>query len=242
MILQVQDILKDAMGLIGVIEIDETPSSSEMATALRVANVMVDRWSSQRLLLRSSVTLSFPIISGKPSYTIGTSGCDVTAPKPIKVYSAYIVDSGNLDTSIEVIDKLTYDSIEDKDISTGKPLYVAFDPGATQQTLNKGTFYIYYSPDKNYILNVEVDNYLTEFVNLTDTVSFEPAYYEALIYNIGERLFRYYNDAKVNVPADISRIAANSLSNLRQMNGVQIIAGMELPGKISKYNIYTDGE
>lgn len=33
MILQVQDILKDAMSLIGVVEIDESPTSSEMARA-----------------------------------------------------------------------------------------------------------------------------------------------------------------------------------------------------------------
>jgi hypothetical protein len=76
---------------------------------------------------------------------------------------------------------------------------------------------------------------------MTDTVTFEPAYYEALIYNLAARLFRYYNDPKLQVPADIVAIAHNSMENIKNMNSVTLIAAMEYPGKVSKYNIYNDG-
>ena len=240
MILQVSDVLKDAMGLIGAIEIDESPSSSDMALALRTANVMIDRWSSNRLMLRSSVKLSFPLVAGKNSYTIGLSGADVTAPKPIKIYSAYIKDQANLDLPLEIIDTTTYDNLSDKDVSIGQPMYLAYDSLATQQPIQTGQISIYATPDRPYILNCQIDNYLTEFVNLTDTVTFEPAYYEALIYNLAVRLFRHFNDSKVNVPIDIVGIANNSLSNIRNMNAVNTIAVMEMPGKVGKYNIYSD--
>lgn len=80
-IVQVQDILKDAMGLCNAVEIDETPSSSEMALALRVANMMLDHWSSQRLMLRSHTSIVFILSANKASYTIGSTGADITAPQ-----------------------------------------------------------------------------------------------------------------------------------------------------------------
>ena len=239
MVLLVQDILKDAMSLIGVIAGDEVPDTSQYALALRTANVMIDRWASQRLLLRSTTTLTIPLVVGQPSYTIGVSGADVTSPKPIKLYSAFTRDDNNFDTPIEIITQFQYNELSDKTVQ-GQPVYVAYDPGDTQQTINKGTVFVYYAPFSADTLYVECDNYLTEFVNLTDAVSFEPAYYEALIYNLAVRLFRYYRDASITIPIDISTIAQNSINNLKAMNAVLLTASMEFPGKFSKWNIYTD--
>jgi hypothetical protein len=179
-------------------------------------------------------------VAGKSSYTVGPVGCDVTAPKPIKLYSAYYRDSGSNDYPVEVIDITQYNNLIDKNVSAGAPEYVAYDAGDAQQTVGKGTCYVYITPDQVYTLNIEVDNYLTEFVNLTDIVTFEPAYYEALIYNLAVRLFRFYRDASIPVPADILMIAQNSINNLKAMNGTILTATMELPGKQGSYNIYND--
>lgn len=241
MILQVKDLLIDAMGLCGVTEIDETPAATEMAVLLRTANVMIDRWSAQRLLLRSTTPITIPITAGKQAYTIGLSGCDVTNSKPLKVYSAYVRDSGGLDTAVDVIDIETYNNLVDKTLANGPITWVSYDPGLSQQTNQKGTVYVYGVPDTTYTLFVEADTYLTEFVNYTDTVSFEPAYYEALIYNLARRVFRRYNSANTMIPADISEIAHESLNNLRTMNNQTIIAGLDVPGKVGSWNVYTDG-
>lgn len=192
---------------------------------------MIDSWSSQRLLLRSTTPVTVSLISGQPSYTI--------TPKPIRVVSAYLRDVGNTDSDIDVKDIEFYNNLTDKSVSVGQPMYVAYDPGASQQTTPVGTLYVYYTPDKSYTLRLEVDSYLTEFVNLTDTVSFEPAYYEALIYGLAARLFRQYNPPNVGVPQDIVALASNGLSHLRTMNSVQVTAGMDLPGKVSSWNVYS---
>lgn len=243
MMVLVQDILKDALGLTGAIAIDETPTTSEYTHALRTANVMIDRWATQRLLLRSTTPISFPLVANKASYTIGASGSDITGSKPTKVYSAFFRDQSNIDTPLDLIDITTYNNLSDKDVSAGNPMYLAYDPGEAQQSVQKGTFYVYYMPsDATNTIYAEVDCYLTEFVNLTDVVTFEPAYYEALIYNLATRLFRYYRSAATPVPLDIMMIAQNSINNLKAMNSVTMTAGMELPGKVGKYNIYTDGD
>lgn len=241
MILTVADILKDAMGLIGVIEIDESPTGSEMNTALRAANVMIDRWSTQRLLLRSTASLIIPLVVNKSSYTVGPVGADIIAQKPTKLYSAFVRDGSNNDIYCEIIEYQTYNNLDDKVVSSGNVDYVAYDPGNAQQTTNVGTIYAYHPPASNDTLYLEVDNYLNEFVNFTDTVKFEPAYYEALIYNLAVRLFRYYNDSKAQVPIDIVTIASSALTNLKALNSVKIVSGMDLPGNGGRYNILTDG-
>ena len=240
MIVQVQDIIKDALGLIGAIAIDETPTNSEFTQALRTLNIMIDRWSSQRLMLRSSSPLTFPLVAGKSSYTVGTTGADVTAAKPITITSATYTDSNSNDYPVDIIDIVTYNNLGDKTISSGPVMYIAYDPGNTQQNTNKGTIYVYLTPDQAYTLSMEVQSYLTEFTSITDTVTFEPAYYEALVYNLAVRLFRYYRDAAAQIPSDILVISVNSLNNIKTMNNIQVICAMDLPGKTSSYNIYND--
>ncbi len=241
MVLQCADLITAAMSLIGVTEIDETPTASEMQLGLNTVNAMLDRWSTQRLLLRATTFLSFPLVINQSMYTIGLTGPDIIAPKPLKIYSAYYRMSGDVDQPIDVIDRTTYDNLADKNIGTGPPEYICYYPGAAQQATQQGQFFIYLTPDQAYIMNLELDTYLTEFATIFDTVTFEPAYYEALIYNLAVRLFRHYHGIADQIPADIIGIANSSLSNLKTLNAIQIVAGMELPGKTSGYNIFVDG-
>ena len=241
MVLQVQDIINDALGLCGAIAIDEAPSASEYAQALRTLNIMIDGWSTQRLMLRSTTALSIPIVASKVSYTVGVSGADVTAPKPFKLTSAIYRDSSGLDNPVLVYTVEDYNNLTDKFTSVGPPEYVAYDAGQAQQTVNTGTVYVYPSPDSAYTLLLETDCYLTEFASVSDTVTFEPAYYEALVYNLAVRLFRFYRDATVPVPQDIVSIATHRLDNLKALNFVNVRSAMDLPGgRGQSYNIYSD--
>lgn len=240
MILQVQDLIKDAMGIIGAIAIDEEPTASEYTMGLRTANIMLDRWSSQRLMLRSDTPLAFTLTPGKASYTVGLVGTDVTTNKLLNVRSGYVIDA-NIDYPLEIITKEVYNSLEDKNVSSSRPMYACYDPQSSQQAQQTGILSFYYTPDKPYTVMLETESYMTEFVNLTDTVTFEPAYYEALVYNLAIRLFRRFHDGAAQLPMDVVNIANNSLHSIMSMNSQQVIAGMELPGKVSRYNIYTDG-
>lgn len=241
MTLTVEQILKDALGIINANEIDETPSDSDMQIAMRTANIMLDRWSSQHLMLRSTDTLVFNTVGDQASYTVGSTGADITAAKPLNIQSAYVTDS-NIDYSLDVIDKSVYDGFQDKNVSLTRPQYICFDPNDAQQTSQKGTFYLYATPDKTYSVTCEVDSYLTEFVNLTDTVSFEPAYYEAIIYNLAIRLFRRYHPITAQLPQDVALIALSALNNIKTMNSTRVPSALDIPGAGRQtYNIYTDG-
>ena len=239
MIVTVSDILKDAMGLCNATEIDETPSSSEMAIALRAANVMIDRWSTQHLMLRSNTQLVVPVTIGKATYTVGPSGADVTVGKPLRVLSGVVVDGG-VNFPLDVYTQEMFNNLVDRGISSGRPVYVAYDPGEAQQAAHVGTLSFYYTPDRAYTVRLEAQMYLTELVNFTDLISFEPAYYEALIYQLAIRLFRRYSDDKTPIPADLAGIAGQALRDLKSLNAERVVASSDLPGVKGRYNILTD--
>ena len=239
MVLQVQDILKDAMGLAGATEIDETPSASEMSIALRTCNVMLDRWSAQHLFLRTPAVITFNTVPGQNAYTVGPAGADITVAKPLAVKSATHLASG-LVSNIEVIPFDLFKTLADQSVSQGQLDYITFSPGNAQQAAQLGTLYVYPTPDLVYPVTVYVDAYLTELVNFTDSVTFEPMYYEAIIYGLGVRLFRRYNDPKVQIPADLAQLANNAFDTIKNQNSVRTIAKLDIPGNASAYNIYTD--
>lgn len=241
MTLTVQQVLTDALSLCGGVAIDETPTSSELNLALRIANVMIDRWSGSPNLLRSTTGDTLTMTAGKYIYSIGSSATspDFATSKPVRLINAFIRDSGNNDTPLDIITKIQYDAIEDK-TSQGEPIVVHYDPGAAQQASNVGTLYFYNSPDSAYTLYLESDKYLSEFTNLSDTVTFDPVYYEALIYNIAMRLFRHFRGNESQIPADIVNIANSSMKIVENMNATQPVAKIDVMGTGGKYNVYTD--
>lgn len=239
MILQVQDVVKDAMGLIGATEMDETPSASEMTTGMRIANIMLGRWSSQNYIIRSNSDLIINLVAGKNEYTIALSDADITSPKPISVESGFVRDSNNLDTPVEVVTLVTYNNFSDKSSGRGDVSYVAYNPGNTQQSVQTGTLYVHPTPSDNATLYLKVVSPLTEFVGLTDQVAMEPIYYEALIYNLAIRLFRRYHTSG-EIPSDIVAIANNAIRSLHSTNSARVQAMSDLVACGGKYNIYMD--
>lgn len=242
MIVQVQDIIKQAFGVIGEIEIDETPTSSDMNMCLQVLNIMMDKLSANRLTLRTTSADSLPLIPGKYLYTIGAAGADITSAKPISITDAFIRDLYGIDTPVNIISRDEYDAYIDKSFSQARPYSLFYDPGQTQQVQNKGNISLYPIPDATmpYTLFFNSDKYLTEFGSIFDTVTFEPAYYEFFVYNLAVRIFRRYNDSKVPIPVDVIGIANEATRTIETMNAVQVTASMDIPGSPVTYNIFND--
>jgi hypothetical protein len=220
---------------------DETPTASEIQLAIRVLNTMIDRWSAQRLMLRSTTEDVLPLTANQETYTIGQSlTADFNTAKPIQIVAAYIRDSSGCDEALQIVDQITFDSNSgDKSFAAGRPEMLTYDAGAAQQTVNLGTISIYTMPDSAYTLYIQSDKYLSEFVNPSDVINFEPAYYEAIIYNLAERLYRYYHTDPKQIPMDIVGIAKAAKHTIEVMNSVQYTATMDVPGKYTQFNVYT---
>ena len=242
MILTALDIIVASMKLVNAIAIDEAPTLSEQATCLQVLNIMIDSWSASNLMIRSTTLDQLALVPKKFQYTIGIGG-DFNTTKPISISTAFLRDATNIDTPFAMLNQMEYNSLVDKDIAVTRPDSLYYDPGFTQSaTPSSGTIYLYPIPDASsvYTLFLESFKYLTEFTSVTDTVTFEPAYYEALVYNLAMRIFRMFHSSAVAVPNDIVVMARESKRIVERMNSTMVTAGFDLPGKASVYNIYTD--
>jgi hypothetical protein len=239
-ILTVQELIVDAMSLIGATGIDENPTSSELALGLRTANMMVQRWSSLPCMIRATDTVQFTTTAGKAKYTISEWGADINSCKPIKVFGAYLRDQSNIDYALEIIDKGFYDTLQDKVVSASRPSMLAYDAVRTQQDTPYGEIYLYNTPDTTYIVVVDCSREMSSFENLTDTVDFEPLYYEALKYGIAVRLFRHYHAVTVPIPVDMLKHENDTVKALYALNSKTPLAFTDLPASHAGYNIYTD--
>lgn len=235
----IQTIITDAMGLINTIAIDETPPTSELNLGLRTLNYLIAEWSVQNLMLRGDTDVTVNTTAGISGYTIGPSGSDITGGKPIRLLSANVIDS-QMDYPLEIIDMSVYESLIDKDVTQGRPYYVAYDPVTTQQATASGKFYLYPEPDAVYPVTFRYEAYLTEYTGLSNTSISEPIYEVALVQNLAVKLFRRYHDNKVVIPQDLMIAARNSENVIKSMNNRPGVASFDFPGKVSKYNIYTD--
>jgi hypothetical protein len=240
--LKVQDIIFLAMSECGAVRINEVPAPYELIRGIQIANVMLDRWSGERLMLRTSVQTAFPLTAGVESYTIGTGQTFNTA-KPLSIQGAFIRDNYGIDTPVEIVSRDRFDSYPDKSISNARPISLFYDPGVAQQTSpGVGTIWVYYTPDSYtpYVLYMDLDTYLTEFNLPTDVVTFEPVYYDAIVSNLAVRMFRHFHSPKVPIPPDMVDRAESSKRMVKALNSRPITAGMDIPGKaIGLYNIYT---
>lgn len=244
MIIQVQQLVKTALEDIGAVAKSETPTSDEMTDGLTKLNFMIDAWSVRSLMVLGTVLEGFPLVAGTYIYTIGFGG-QFNTSRPSAITDAYIRDGNNEDTPIDILTSDEYYAIEDKAIGTGRPQGLFFDPGLTQQTSFIGTIYLYPAPDPStpYTLYVGEQKALTEFVNLTDAVTFQPAYYEALEYNLALRLWPQYHDDGKPISARLEKFAIDSERILQTMNSARarVTATIEVPGtKPSGYNVYTE--
>jgi len=241
MIIQVQQLITFALQDIGSIAKQETPTSDEMADGLTKLNFMIDAWAVRSLMVLGTVMQAFPLVPGKYAYTIGTGG-NFNTPRPSAITDAYIRDANGSDTPVEILTSDEYYAIEDKSIGTGRPQGLWFDPGLTQQTSALGVINLYPAPDPStpYTLYMGEQGQLTEFANLTDAITFQPAYFEALEYNLALRLWPQYHDSGKPIENDLKVLAREAMRTIETMNARRVTAAIEAPGKRSgMFNIYT---
>lgn len=236
--LTAQDFIVDALSLIGAVQMDQTPPTWEMSKALRALNHMLNRWSSQKLMVRAMTKENFSLVDGTASYTIG-SGATFNTAKPLKIDSAYVRDSSGYDHPLDIIEMSQYNAFRDK-TTEGTPDYLAYDPGAAQQATQTGTIYFWHVPDYAYTLYISCQKFLTEFSSLTSTFTFEPQYGEAIKYNLAIRLWPYYRKPTENIPMHITGMAASTLRDIKALNATQPKCRIDIPSSKGIYNIFTD--
>lgn len=221
-----RDIIRKALQKIGVLAEGEVGTAEQMADALDSLNIMLDSWAGQSLMTLQAIQESFALVAGTASYSIG-SGQTFNTTKPFNITNAFIRND-NIDYPLDIVTKKEHDSYSDK-TTQSRPRSLYYDPGATQQTTQTGTIYLYRTPDEAYTLYINSEKPFTRFSALGDLITFLPAYNKALIYNLAIDLAPDYG-AKIS--ALIDREAGKSRKVIEKLNsknkGKNVI--LNLPG------------
>lgn len=209
-------VTKRAMRALGRIGEGQTPSASDSQDALEVLNGMINTWAAQNLtmhfLLRTVVTL----VSGTPSYTIGTGGV-INIVRPLDIlYATLIIDDTQdpvTEIPIDVLSDQRWAGIMQKDLTNPLVQSIWFDHA---YVAGLGLIYVWPIPDVGTTqLVLYTQQAITQFVNLVSTYVAPPAYEDALVYQLARRLAPEYN---MDAPATVIELAKETFGILKRAN------------------------
>jgi hypothetical protein len=214
--MQAQDIVNQALTLIGRLGQGRTAGLSESTVAFNVLNMLLDSWSTKRTRVFEIQTNTYPLVAGTESYVIGPGGTGLwLTTRPVAIESADIVATigGSTKNSyfpLKIIGQKEFAMLQtlgdQADIS--KSLYCdnAF-PSAT----------VYLFPTPALALNIDLYTWqpLTQFPLLTTTVAFPPGYPRMIAYNLAVEIAPLFER---EVPEAVATIAKASMEAIEAVN------------------------
>ena len=199
-----------ALRLIGEKEVGGSLSSAEQTAYLSDLNAMMESWSLERLMCYHEVEDSKALTVSDASYTIGSGG-DWNTTRPTTITQAWIRDSSNLDSPVEIINQQAYNLIVQKTVDGTYPQYLYYD---TAYSTARGTIYIYPEPSAALTLYITSWKQLTQFATIGETVALPPGYQRAIEFNLAVELAGGFK----SVSAEVAKIARESKAAIKSFN------------------------
>lgn len=178
-----QDIIKDALRDLGRFGKGESLDDDDSERGLQASKDLLDAWSIEKLIVFATTTISQALTAGKSSYTIGASGADITATRPLNIEVAVIRDAGGVDHPMRVIAFLDYERIQTKTVQSDLPLRIAFNPG-----FPNGTLHLYPAPASANTLRADVVTQLVQLTAQATVFSMPPGFRRAVRKNLALEL------------------------------------------------------
>lgn len=204
-----QDLVFDALRLLGTYGAAEDPPAEDSDLALRALNEMLDQSNANHLSVYSINQRILGLTAGTATYTMGPGG-DLDYPRPAKVESAGIIMSNGLRQDLEIITSAQWALIPEKTAQARLPLRLWNSNAMPLTTLN-----VWPTPIADTLLEVWVWNALASDVVLTDSVDLPFAYGRALKYNLAVAIAPYFG---VTLEPSVTAIANESRAQLQALN------------------------
>jgi hypothetical protein len=236
----VGDLIKLALKDAGIVGVGQTPLAEDSNDALSRLNMMVSQWNRRRWLIYHLVD-SYIQSTGALSYTVGNGG-NFNITRPAKIASAFMrmnpgssgnPNSASVDYNLDILHaREDWNKIQVKGISSFSK-YCFYDAAYPL-----GNLYFWPVPQSIYEIHISTLDLISQFTGLTQTISLPPEYFEALFYNLIQRLRAAYR-----LPADeeINGLARAALQTIRTANAQ--VPRLSMPQDLrqrGRYNIYSD--
>lgn len=218
------ELIDNALLLLNISAIGDSISAEEMQATKTTLNMMLDSWNNQHASLYYVVNSSFSLTANDGSYTIGPSGADLTATRPLRIDSAFTRLPGQANPVDYQMSQLTNQQYQDlilKNVGTSYPTHYLYTP-----TFPNGTLYLYPVPSVTLELHLSMWQQLIQVTALTDSISLPPGYARAILYNLAYELAPYYG-RELGMSHPITMTAKNSLDVIKTVNAEPGIAKID---------------
>ena len=229
-----------SMRLARVLGKGRSPDDDEAADGLTALNAMLDSWQLERLMVYQVVQGSYTWPASTTSRTIGSGG-NFSAQRPVRIDSAFVVDSNSQWYPLQVLEERTqYDSIVVKTTASTLPQYLFMDPAYPL-----GVIYLWCVPSAELTLKLNTWQTLQSFAALTTELALPPGYQRAIEFNLaiefGGTEFRGKITDEVRQIAILSKAAVKNINRPSMIAQVDsAVASLGQLGRAGRYNIYSD--
>lgn len=195
-------IITAALRKIGVVAQGETPTATQISEAAEALNIMVKAFIAyDGMPLWKKAEHSLTLVASTASYTVSS--------RLLKVVQAYSRTSG-IDTPIEINTREEYNRLSDK-TSTGEPVSIYHDPRRASSIIK-----VWPVPDATIAASTTIElTYVAPYEDFdasTDDADFPQEWYEALVYNLADRLAPEYG-----IPIEERRVLKQEATMYKQL-------------------------
>lgn len=199
--------IEDALREIHVLGVGQPLENDEAQAALRTLQRMFDSWSLTDALIFTEVRESFDLVVGTTEYTIGP-GATFNTTRPISLKAAF-VRWDEFDYTLQLQDTISYSKGFDKDLQ-GIPSYIYYD-----YNFPTGTIILWQAPNQDMDLHLYSVKPLTNFVDLTTSITVGLGYELGIVQNLAVQLAPSYE--REPTPT-LQKLAALSLGQIKKAN------------------------
>lgn len=227
--MRVIDAITRASIMAGVLAQGEVPTSDDADYGMSQLNDMIDIWSIDRLAIPKRDRVGpFNMVSGTPSYTIGSGGVWVN-PRPMWIDAAGVIDTisgDDVELPIRMMTIKEWARVPTKNLQSTLPRMAFYD-----KTYPYGTFYPYPVPNEANQIVLYVPVAVSEFTNLTTDISTPPGYRMAIISNLAVLLAMGVTD----LDETVINLALSSYAAIKAANVVDQMDPMVCDSALLNY-------
>jgi len=227
------DQINGALKLIGELAEGEEPSPATSQDALTALNQMLDSWSADRLAVYATEDTTFTWTANVASLTLGPSGADITAARPLQVMDSTYFNYNNLSYGLALINEEQYNAIALKSSTSTWPQLLWVNMGMPLITMK-----IWPVPTASVEFHLISVVQLTQPALTSTELSVPPGYLRAFRYNLACEIAAEFG---VEPPPRVAAIAARSLRTIKRINNPNDLMSMpyQIVTRSPRFNIFT---
>lgn len=211
-----RDMITSALRLIRVAGAGRTLTASEAVEALAVFNGLLSSWSTERMMQFTTQTDAVPLLPGVGSYTIGPSGADVAAARPLRIEAAWVEEGGGGTCPLTLLNSAQWAAIAQKELSGSLPSALWYETSHPNGTLHLWPI----STAGGLTLRFNSGQQLGDIASLDQVLSFPPGYERAFRLSLAMDLAHEYG---VPVADDLRVSALEAKAKIKRANRVPSI-------------------